>query len=326
MPDLYYTVTRNEIRPDMSTVPVLVSAAGWTVPNQAKKNGYRLRVPPLPEHVVERAADCGAFVATTRWGGHYRFSPDQYVGWLMKWQPKWAATMDLCCVDMDENGRLVYPGKEEVRRRQQFTTEMAYFFWSCYQELPVAFCPTIQGWHPEEYVRHAQALASLITEMFETYWDGGCTDYEQEQEESRFRVGIGSLCGRDPLLVHEIVSTVQAIIGLVPLHLWGTKLRFLQSPRDVGMIASMDSAVWNGLWGENHEDRRQSGLSEARYCWNVSYPRYAERVAEAKAQPKFPRLIATSTVPLVTLEEAKTAAQVPLSENLRYRKNGDGPY
>src|SRR5215469_2477357 len=99
MSELYYTVTRNEIRPDMPTVPVLVTASGWT---RATKDGYRLRTPPLPEHVTERAADCGGFVATTRWGGQYRFSPDQYVGWLMKFNPKWAATFDLCCVDMDE--------------------------------------------------------------------------------------------------------------------------------------------------------------------------------------------------------------------------------
>ena len=156
MSDLYYTVTRNEIRPNMPAVPVLVSAAGWTVPNQAKKPAYRMRTPPLPEHVTERAADCGGFVATTRWGGHYRFSPDQYVGWLTKFNPKWAAIFDLCCVDMDENRQLVYPGKEEVERRQQFTTEMAHLFWGCYQELPIAFCPTIQGWHPEEYVQHAR--------------------------------------------------------------------------------------------------------------------------------------------------------------------------
>jgi hypothetical protein len=309
----------------MPAVPVLVSAAGWTVPNRAKKNGYRLRTPPLPEHIVERAADCGGFAATLRWGGCYRFSPDQYVGWLLKFQPKWAATMDLCCVDMDEKRQLVYPGKEEVERRQQFTTDMAYRFWSCYQELPVAFCPTIQGWHPEEYVRHAQTLAPLIHEMFETYWDGGCTDYEQEEEPSAFRVGIGSLCGRDPLLVHEIVSTVQAILGLIPLHLWGTKLQFLRSPIDQSMITSLDSAVWNGLWGKNHEARRQSGLSEAQYCWKVSYPSYAERVATAREQPKFPALTETSTVPLAQLEEAK-ATMRPLPDNLCYRKNGDGPH
>jgi hypothetical protein len=233
--------------------------------------------------------------------------------------------MDLCCVDMDEDGQLVYPGKEEVRLRQQFTTEMAYFFWSCYQELPPVFCPTVQGWHPEEYVQHAQALAPLIHEMFETYWDGGSTSYEQEEESSAFRVGIGSLCGRDPLLVHEIICSVQAIIGLVPLHLWGTKLQFLRSPRDSAMIASMDSAAWNSLWGSEHEARRQSGLSEAQYCWQVSYPQYAKRVEAAMEQPKFPALIETSTVPLSQLEEAKAEALVPLPDNLCYRRNGDGP-
>ena len=74
MSNLYYTVTRNEIRPYMPAVPVLVSAAGWTVRNPTKSDAYRLRAPPLPAHVVDRGADCGGFVATVRWGGRYRFT------------------------------------------------------------------------------------------------------------------------------------------------------------------------------------------------------------------------------------------------------------
>jgi hypothetical protein len=94
MTTMYYTVTRNEIRPYMPAVPVVVSAAGWTVPLSGRKDAYRLRAPPLPEHVVDRGADCGGFVATTRWGGHYRFTPRQYVAWLMKWRPRWAAFVE----------------------------------------------------------------------------------------------------------------------------------------------------------------------------------------------------------------------------------------
>ncbi len=324
MTDLYYTVTRNEIRPYMPAVPVLVSAAGWTVAQSGKKGAYRLRTPPLPTHVVARGADCGGLVATLRWGGTYRFSSDHYVSWLLKWRPLWAATFDLCCVNLSEDGTLVYPGITEVQRRQRYTSDMAHLFWSCYQHIPLVWCPTLQGWHPEEYALHAQALAPLLHEMHETYLDMGCTDEEQEQQESAFRVGIGSLCGRDPMLVHEIISTVRAIIGDIPLHLWGTKLEFLRSPVAPGIVASLDSAAWNGLWGPEHEARRQSGLSEALYSWTVSYPRYAQRVAAALQQPKFSPLIEVSTVPLSTLEEVK-AALVPLPESLCYRRCGEGP-
>ena len=168
-------------------------------------------------------------------------------------------------------------------------------------------------------------LGPLIYEMFQTYLDTGWTDEEQEQEESAFRVGVGSLCGRDPGLVHEIIGAIRAVIGLIPLHLWGTKLQFLRSPLDECMIASMDSAAWNCLWGENHEARRQSGLSEAQYCWKVSYPHYAKQVAAATEQPKFPALIEVSSVEDSTLKAAKAASQVPLPDHLRYCKNGDGP-
>ena len=152
MPVLHYTVTRNEIRPYMPAVPVVVSAAGYCFKGE---KGYYLRPPPLPEHVVTRGADCGGFVATTRWGGCYRFKPRYYANWLMKWRPQWVAVIDLCCLDLDERGMPCYPGKEEVKRRQKFCTAMAHHFWAVFQHLPLTWVVTIQGWHPEEYVRHA---------------------------------------------------------------------------------------------------------------------------------------------------------------------------
>lgn len=315
MTTFYYTVTRNEVRSTMPAVPVLISAAGWTVAQQKKKRAYRLRVPPLPKHVIERGADCGGFVATTRWNGEYRFTTRQYVTWLMKWRPQWAAIMDLCCVDLDEAGRFIYPGEKEVIRRQHFTTEMAIHFWACYQQLPLTWIVTIQGWYPEEYVRHAQALAPLIQEMAATYFDGSGAD--EDEGESIFRVGLGSLCGRDPILVHEIIGAVRAVIGYLPLHLWGTKLTFLRCPLDPGAVMSLDSAAWNSLWGSAHNARRDSGLSEADYCWQVAYPAYAQRVLTALQQPRFTPLITTT----LTIEQA---IATPLPDGLCYRRIGEG--
>ena len=322
MTELYYTVTRNEIRSNMPKIPVLVSAAGYTVPVFGKKATYRLRTPALPGHVTERAADCGGFAATTRWGGQYRFRPRQYVAWLMKWRPEWAATMDLCCFDLNEQGVPIYPCNAEVERRQRFTTLMARDFWADYQHLPLTWVVTLQGWHPEEYVRHAQVLAPLIREMAETYYDTGST--EEDDDPYVYRVGLGSLCGRDPQLVHEIIDAVRTVIGIVPLHLWGTKLAFLRSPAELDGVASLDSAAWNGLWGEEHEARRQSGLSEAHYCWKVSYPAYALRVEKALQQPRFSPLLPLSSVAESTVQAAR-AAQVPLPECLCYRRTGEGP-
>lgn len=163
--------------------------------------------------------------------------------------------------------------------------------------------------------------------MYATYQDAGSRDEEHEQQESVFRVGIGSLCGRAPLLVQEIVHTVRAVLGYVPFHLWGTKLGFLRSPNDLAGIVSLDTAVWNNLWGPEHEARRRSGLSEAQYCWDVSYPFYEQRVRAALQQPKFASLIGTSTVPrntLISLRETMDV-QASLPENLCYRHSGEGP-
>lgn len=322
MIDFYYTVTRNEIRSTMPAVPVLVSAAGWTVPDSGKAGGYRLRLPALPAHVTERAADCGGFVATTRWKTRYRFSPSQYVTWLLRWRPHWAATMDLCCCDMNTQGVPTYPGQEEVARRQSFTTEMAYLFWTLYQHLPITWVLTLQGWHPDEYVRHAHALAPLIREMAETYYDAASVDDEDEQD-YLFRVGVGSLCGRNPFLVQDIVSAIRDILGIVPLHLWGTKLALLRSPLALPGVASLDSAAWNGLWASEHEARRRSGLSEAEYCWMVSYPRYAKRVEKALRQPRCTSLFDHTTIPLSAVQQAPNAHS-PLPDGLRYRHSGEG--
>src|SRR5690348_9286799 len=65
-------------------VPLMLPASSWS--------RRRMATPRLPAHVTERAADCGGFVATFRWGD-YRYTPEQYVGWLRTWQPQWAATM-----------------------------------------------------------------------------------------------------------------------------------------------------------------------------------------------------------------------------------------
>ena len=90
--------------------------------------------------------------------------------------------------------------------------------------------------------------------MCETYCcDVGSSD--EDGEESFYRVGIGSLCGRDPLLVREV-------IGVLPLHLWGSKLALLRTPLDLDEVVSMDTAAWNGLWGPEHEARRNSALSD----------------------------------------------------------------
>ena len=111
--DFYYTVSGDDIRDYMPDVPVLLPASSFV---EQRRNGeYYLRKPNLPEHIRQRAADCGGFVASRVWGS-YRYSLAQYVAWLHAWQPQWAAMMDLCCE----------PELEVVtRERQEQTTANA---------------------------------------------------------------------------------------------------------------------------------------------------------------------------------------------------------
>ena len=273
MPFTFYaTIDSDKIRSYMPDVPVLLPASSWA--RKMNRAGV-MRPPKLPDHVSHRAADCGGYVATFKWGD-YRFSPQQYVDWLETWRPRWAATMDYCCEDEITSGK-----RGVVRERQQRTTEMAHRFWQDYGDAPWRWCPTVQGWQPEDYRRHARDLAPLIAEMSNHY--GPASD---------FRAGIGTLCRRADARTIALISEIVAEeLPGIPLHLWGVKMTALRSrvalPR---AVRSCDSAAWEGAFGEGHEQRRASGLTEREYAYKVALPRYLSKVNAALDTPKQQRL------------------------------------
>lgn len=268
----YPTVARDQVSRLTGTSRILLTASSYAAEEVRKHGKVRgaLPVPILPEHITERAADCGGFVATFKWGD-YPYTPAQYVQWLRSWCPDWAASMDFCCEDEITNGT---PGV--VRERQQKTTEMAWRFWTTYQE-NWPWVPTIQGWTIEDYQCHANELKPLISEMQHVY-----------QGDERWRVGIGTLCRRASVaMIHDVVRAVSEVLPGVPLHLWGIKLGALQSPLAMPeQVVSVDSAAWNGLFGSDREEWKASGLPQRQWSWQVSYPRYAAKVAAALSQPK----------------------------------------
>jgi hypothetical protein len=253
----------------MPDVPILLPASSFV---EQRRNGeYYLRKPNLPEHVTQRAADCGGFVASRIWG-EYRYEPSQYVDWLSTWQPQWAATMDFCCEDEITSGK---PGV--VRDRQQKTTGMAYRFWDDYRSCPWIWVPTIQGWEVVDYQRHAREMRPLIQEVQKFYGAGRA-----------FRVGIGTLCRRAGAeMIRQVVNAVVAELGDVPLHLWGVKLSYLQS--HIAMpeqIVSVDSAAWNDQFGRGIEKFHESGMPRRKYLWTIAQPSYQQKVEAALDTPK----------------------------------------
>jgi hypothetical protein len=283
-PIFHTTISAKELRPNMPPVPFLLSAASFL--KRDSKGRCSLRKPRyLPASMV-RGADCGGFTAAMRWGGQYRFTRDQYLLWLASWDPQWAAVFDMPC--LSETGD--YPGSEVVEERQHWTTEKAWEFWDLHWDVPWTWTPTITGYKIEEYEQHARELTDLIRRMQAYYTDPGRIDDDEESVhfENAFRVGIGSLCGRaSPAFILEVVTRIQAIIGAdIPLHLWGIKLKTLQSGIILPGVISCDTGAWNGLYGKEHEKRRKSGLTVVEYSWQTKHPIYMRKVARAQQRPQ----------------------------------------
>lgn len=251
---------------------VASSFAAGEVRKYGKVRG-KLRIPNLPDCVTEKAADCGGFVATFKWGGVYPYTPAQYVEWLHGWLPQWAATMDYCCEDEITSGN---PGI--VRERQQKTTDMAYHFWQTYKSVPWVWVPTIQGWTVADYQRHATEMKPLIQEMQAYYGN-----------DSYFRVGIGTLCRRaSSQMIREVILAVTAILGDVPIHLWGVKkTTFKDSIALPECVTSVDSAAFNGLFGTGRNEWKHAMKPDGSYyrqtewCLQVALPRYIEGLEDA---------------------------------------------
>jgi hypothetical protein len=275
MVTFYATIGIDELKPHC--IP-----AGMDVPIMLPASSYArggLKPPRLPSSFTNRAADCGGFVATFRWGGQYRYTPEQYVTWLHTWNPQWGATMDFCCEDEITGGK---PGI--VRERQQKTSDMAHLFWFRYRDVQWAWVPTIQGWEIDDYRRHAQEMKPLIDEMHTFYG-----------ADSFFRVGIGTLCRRaSSEMIRQVALAVAQELGDVPLHLWGIKLGAMKSPLALPeQVASVDSAAFwfhDGGWQvareKMHVWAQATGKTHRHYLYEVALPSYQAKIDEALSVPK----------------------------------------
>jgi hypothetical protein len=272
----YPTVSCGELGKYARIPRVLLPASSWAGCTLRKHGIVRkIPVPTLFAETVDRAADCGGFVATKKWG-EYKYSAAQYVDWLDGWHPTWAASMDYCCEDEITSGNAGI-----VRTRQHLTTEMAYHFWNTYQDAPWPWVPTVQGWTLNDYEYHAQEMKPLILDMHAHYGP-----------QSAFRVGIGTLCRRaSSEMIQDVVLAVSRILPDVPLHLWGVKLGLMQSAIALpAHVVSVDSAAWNGMFRTGREHWKASGLSQRQYCFNVALPAYEQKIQAALADTKQARM------------------------------------
>lgn len=268
MIDFYATIAYGQTRHYMPTdVHWLLPASSWARAKLCK--------PSIPMGLTT-AADSGGFVATKIWGD-YRYTPQQYVDWLDKFNPAWAATMDYCC-EQEITGK----NDGVVRERQQRTTDMAYLFWQDYRDTTWAWTPTIQGWEVADYQHHAQQMKPLLDQMKTHYADLG----------KSFRVGIGTLCNRaSTQMILRVINAVSEILPGYLFHLWGVKLAVLKSSIYLPHVVSVDSAAWHpgGLKrtsSEANSERAKLGMSQMEHALKVALPRYVGKVHAAMNTPK----------------------------------------
>ena len=258
----YATFDVDSLASYMPDVPVLLPASSW-----ARKGLAR---PYIPSHVKHVAADSGGFVATRIWGD-YRYSLAEYVAWLESFSPAWAAMMDYCC-----EPEITKAQQGIIRKRQDQTTAKIIETWQAYRNTSWVWVPTVQGWRPDDYKRHAEELRPLIKEMQRYYGDG-----------SYFRVGVGTLCKRaDSMTIRAVLQAIQSVLPTTPLHLWGIKLASLKSI-DLTNVVSTDSATWHDKLYNNRclkEDAVQSGMSAREYSIKVKLPAYIAKVHDAIAR------------------------------------------
>lgn len=241
----------------------LLSAASWW-----RRYG-RLKVTPLPPQMRPLGGDCGGYVITrVRKLTCWPFGDDELAEWYSGMGMAWGATRDHCC-EPDIS--------IAIHERQEMTTENAAAAWRNHRDAPFAWVPTVQGWEPDDYARHARQLRPLVEEMRRHYGDG-----------SAFRVGVGTLCKRaDPLMARRVVAAVARELPGVPLHLWGLTHRVFDSQAALApQVASLDSAAWNGFFGKGHELWRASGMTKRAYSYAVALPQYRARYEARAARPR----------------------------------------
>src|SRR4029077_10844037 len=311
MATFYYSFRPRDIRPaEMGEMAALISAGGC-IRTPTKNNPERLIVPHrLPPHITDKAADCGGFKVMKKYQGIYPFSLEDYWTWLDACQPRWAAMWDYCCM-ATETGASLSP--DQVQQNQRNTTDKAWEIWRTYRDTPWAWVPTIQGYTVQQYAQHARQMAPLIHEMWAYYQIWGYyeqfLDSTQEPPTMRryraFRVGIGSLVGRDhPIFVRQVVLAIQDILGsFLPLHLWGVKLRYLKSGQQMKGVVSYDSGAFNKRFGKNlevqKEEQEELMETQAQHLWRKLQPEYADKVAPTLLLPTYQPLFPPTTIHMI---------------------------
>lgn len=190
---------------------------------------------------VPWALDSGGFTELSTYGG-WQTPPHVYAAAVRRYHDQignlqFAAPQDWMC----EPHMLAKTGLT-VADHQRLTVENYLDLKTLAPDLPII--PTLQGWHPDDYLRHVDQYTAAGINL-----------------ENEPTVGLGSVCRRQATAEAE-----QIVQRLQPLRLHGFGIKLAAIQRLGTLLASADSMAWslNGRMKPNPNCPKKS----CAHCWH----------------------------------------------------------
>jgi hypothetical protein len=185
----------------------------------------RLRGRKKPVACEDVLVDSGAFTEIAKHGG-YRHGVEEYAAQLRRLHEQGvvriaaAVAQDYMC----EPAMLKKTGLD-IPTHQRLTIERYDALLAC--DLPFHILPVLQGYAPEEYVRHIEQYGHRLKFGM---W-----------------VGVGSVCKRNgtPSKIIEVLAAIKAARPDLKLHGFGVKTTSLLNAEVRALLYSADSMAWS---------------------------------------------------------------------------------
>lgn len=224
----------------------------------------RLRTRKKPVECDDVLVDSGAFTELEKYG-HYRHGVEEYAAQLRRLHDEGVVKISAATAQdyMCEPWMLEKTGLD-IPTHQRLTIERYDALLAC--GLPFHILPVLQGYAPQDYVRHIRDYGDRLTHGM---W-----------------VGVGSVCKRNgsPEKVVEVLAAIKTIRPDLRVHGFGVKLTSLMHPGVRDYLYSADSMAWSfsarkqgrdgNSWREAHSfaERVKSAAARAFEPWQMPLP------------------------------------------------------
>lgn len=183
--------------------------------------------------VNEWIMDSGAFSQIYRHGEHMPI--EEYADLIKRWancgELKAVVTQDYMCEPF-----ILAKTKASVEQHQIWTIERYIKLLNLIGN-ETYLMPVLQGYSPDEYVRHIEMYSDLLKPGM---W-----------------VGVGSVCKRNssPFEIYQVLEAIKEVRPDLKLHGFGLKTTVFKYPEIIKMLYSADSMAWS------YAGRRKDGKS-----------------------------------------------------------------